>query len=79
LGIRAQLDGLVIDPCIPEDWSGFKAERSFRGCRYVITVENPDKVCKGVKSVTVDGKAVDGNVVPVFKDGGKHEVKVVMG
>jgi cellobiose phosphorylase len=79
LGIRAQLDGLVVDPCIPRDWSGFKAERSFRGCRYAITVENPNKVCKGVKSVTVDGKAVSGNVVPVFKDGGKHEVKVVMG
>ncbi|MCL2183358.1 MAG: glycosyl transferase [Chitinispirillia bacterium] len=79
LGIRPQMGGLLIDPCIPSKWGKFTVERSFRGCRYVITVENPDKVCKGVKSVTVDGKALDKPIVPAFKDGQKHEVKVVMG
>jgi len=39
---------------------------------------NPDHICKGVKSVTVDGKAVKGNVLPIF-DGGTHQVQVVMG
>jgi len=28
--------------------------------------------------MTVDGKAVDGNVIPVM-DGGKHTVEVVLG
>ena len=37
------------------------------------------KVCKGVKSVTVDGKAIEGNVLPVFGDGKAHTVEVVMG
>jgi cellobiose phosphorylase len=79
LGLRPQMDGLLVDPCIPSKWSGFTVERSFRGCRYVISVENPKKVCKGVKSISVDGKALDKPVVPIFTDGQKHEVKVVMG
>lgn len=78
LGIAADFDGLKIDPSIPHEWDGMKATRQFRGATYDITVKNPDHVCKGVKSMTVDGKAVDGNVIPVM-DGGKHTVEVVLG
>ena len=34
---------------------------------------------KGVKSITVDGKAIEGNVLPVYGDGKEHDVQVVMG
>lgn len=78
LGIAADFDGLKIDPSIPHEWDGMKATRQFRGAAYDITVKNPNHVCKGVKSMTVDGKAVDGNVIPVM-DGGKHTVEVVLG
>lgn len=78
LGIAADFDGLKIDPSIPHEWDGMKATRQFRGATYDITVKNPNHVCKGVKSMTVDGKAVDGNVIPVMDDG-KHTVEVVLG
>jgi len=78
LGIRPGYDGLIIDPCIPKDRPGFEAVRKFRGATYNITVKNESKVCKGIKSLTVDGKAVAGNVAPVFADGGVHEVVAVM-
>jgi cellobiose phosphorylase len=78
LGVQPDFDGLKVDPSIPAAWDGFKASRLFRGAVYNITVKNPDHVCAGVKSMTVDGKAVDGNVIPVF-DGGEHEVEVVLG
>jgi cellobiose phosphorylase len=78
LGISADWDGLKVDPSIPQAWDGFTASRKFRGATYEITVKNPDHVCKGVKSMTVDGKAVDGNVIPAM-DGGVHTVEVVMG
>ena len=78
LGIAADFDGLKIDPSIPHEWDGMKATRQFRGATYNITVKNPNHVCKGVKSMTVDGKAVDGNVIPVC-GGGVHEVEVVLG
>lgn len=39
LGIRPDLEGLVVAPVIPQDWPGFKAVRLWRGVRYVISVE----------------------------------------
>ncbi|MGN0688771.1 MAG: GH36-type glycosyl hydrolase domain-containing protein [Oscillospiraceae bacterium] len=78
LGIAADFDGLKINPSIPHEWDGMKATRQFRGAVYNITVKNPDHVCAGVKSMIVDGKPVDGNVIPVM-DGGEHEVEVVLG
>jgi cellobiose phosphorylase len=36
-------------------------------------------VNKGVKELTVDGKKVSGNMLPVFKDSRTHRVKIVMG
>ncbi|MBO7650789.1 MAG: hypothetical protein J6S79_08610, partial [Lachnospiraceae bacterium] len=71
-------DGLKVDPSIPAAWDGFTATRQFRGATYNITVQNPNHVCKGVKSLTVDGKAVDGNVIPA-SNGGVHEVIVTLG
>lgn len=79
LGIRPQHDGLLIDPCIPGKWGGFKVTRRFRGATCHITVKNPEYVSKGVKTVFVDGKSVAGNIVPVFADGGVHAVEVIMG
>ncbi len=79
LGISADWDGLKIDPSIPHEWNGFTATRKFRDAVYDITVKNPDHISKGIKSVTVDGNAVEGNIVPAFGDGKTHTVEVVMG
>lgn len=78
LGIKPQYNGLKIDPSIPHEWDGYTLTRKFRGANYNIKVSNPDHVCSGVKSVTVDGKPVDGNIIPVF-DNGEHSVEVVLG
>jgi cellobiose phosphorylase len=79
LGVRSTYDGLVVDPCIPRGWDGFKVTRHFRGAVYRIAVRNPDHVCKGVKSMTVDGGATVGNTIPIFEAGGTHKVEVVLG
>ena len=74
LGIKPDFDGLKVDPSIPSSWDGFKATRLFRGAKYNITIKNPNHVCKGVKSLVVDGAAVEGCVVPFVE--GKKEVNV---
>ena len=79
LGVKPTLDGLAIDPCVPADVKGFSVVRRYRGAEYRIRVENPDGVQKGVKQVTVDGQAIEGNVLPVAKAGSVCEVRVVMG
>ena len=79
LGIRPEMDGLCIDPCIPAECKGFTCTRKFRGSEYHITVRNPDGVQKGVASMTVNGEKTDGNVIPVPEAGSVCEVEVVMG
>ncbi len=64
LGIRPEIDGLRIDPCIPREWTGFKATRRFRGKTLDIEVKNPDRVCKGVKFLTLNGEPLDGAFIP---------------
>jgi cellobiose phosphorylase len=78
LGIRPEYDGLLIDPCIPADWKGFKATRKFRGSTYMIEVVNNAGNSKGVREVIVDGQTQKSNLIPVFADGKEHKVKVIM-
>lgn len=79
LGIKPDYDGLKIDPCIPAHVKKYTVTRNFRGADYEICVLNPNGVCKGVKSVTADGKQIDGNILPVYSDGKKHSVTVTLG
>ena len=79
LGVHPTYTGLLIDPCIPREWQGFKVTRQIRGARYELEVRNPDRVCRGVKSIEVDGQALAGQIVPYFTAGQTHQVMVVMG
>lgn len=77
LGIKPTYNGLEINPCICSDWRQYNVKRKFRGANYDITICNPNGVCKGVKSITVNGQAIEGQVVPHAI--GNHKVEVVMG
>lgn len=79
LGIRPGFDALTVDPCVPADWKSFEVSRKWRGATYNIKVENPNGVEKGVKSITLNGNAVDGLTVPQQAAGTVNEVTVVMG
>ncbi|HPN65698.1 MAG TPA: glycosyl transferase, partial [Candidatus Goldiibacteriota bacterium] len=78
LGIRATFDGLMIDPCIPSSWKGFTVSREFRGTKYNFTVKNPSKASKGIKKMSVDGKEIKGNIVPIEKNKKEVNIEVVM-
>jgi cellobiose phosphorylase len=71
LGIRPEVEGLRIAPCIPKAWPRFTMRRKFRGLNLTITVKNPSGVSRGLASLTVDGKPVSGEVIPVaaLRDG----------
>ena len=78
LGVRASYRGLEIDPAIPSHWRGYRVERTFRGTRYLIDVENPDQKENGVASIEVDGEAIEGQVIPL-QDKGECRVRILMG
>ncbi len=79
LGVRPEFRGLLIDPCIPHEWDGFKLRRRFRRATYEIEVSNPEHVCQGVAELIVDGEPWNSHLIPAFSDGKTHEVKVRMG
>ena len=76
LGIKPSYDGLLIDPCLPSTTKTYEVNRKFRGGEYHITVNNPEGNQKGIKSIMVDGKNINGNIIPA--ELGKHEVIVQM-
>ena len=75
LGVRPEMDGLRIDPCIPHGWKTFSVTRVFRGDTLQITISNPRGLCRGVRRLRVDGARVEGNLVRPFGDGGRHDVE----
>ena len=59
-GIKATVKGLQVTPCLPTEWNEINITRKFRGATYKITVKRSEK-----KGVWVDGKEVEGNVLPL--------------
>jgi len=73
LGIRPTFDGLKIAPVVPEDWTAFDVQRTFRGVRYLIHAE---RVGAGnAVRLEVEGAPVEGDVVGI-PSGGQTEVRV---
>ena len=78
LGIKPDYNGLEINPCIPSDWKGFEVTRKFRDATYLINIKNTG-VNRGVKSITVNGKALSGNIIPLQPAGSVNKIEVVLG
>ncbi len=78
LGIRPEFDGLCIDPCIPDTMTEFTVTREFRGATYHIHINNSAKSQKGVKKLTVNGKNINGNIIPFDKAVKEYNVEVCM-
>jgi len=76
LGIRPDYQGLLIDPCIPAEWNGFRAQRWFRGVQYNIVVERKPNEKSVLK---VDGKTISGQTIPIFSPGSEPRVEVILG
>ena len=65
LGIRAEYEGLRVDPVIPAKWKGFTVTRRFRGNTYLIEVKNPNAKQRGVRRLLVDGQKIASNILPI--------------
>ncbi len=78
LGLRPTPDGLVVKPAIPAEWDGFKMDKSFRGKRLHITVDNKAHREGGISRILVDGKEISGELMTddMLRDG--SEITVVM-
>jgi cellobiose phosphorylase len=78
LGIRPDFAGLRVDPVLPATWPEFRATRRFRGATYEITVDRGINAQGRVRSLTVDGTHVEGNLVPLAPAGAVVHVEAVL-
>ena len=78
MGMRPDFGGLKVAPSIPKSWDGFEIEKDFRGKHLHIVVKNPDHVESGCKSLTVNGKLMEGNYIPADVLEANNEVELVM-
>ncbi|MDO4305908.1 MAG: glycosyl transferase [Eubacteriales bacterium] len=78
LGVQPDYDGLKIDPCVPSEFGDFELIRKFRGATYFIDVKKPDGVQKGVSKICVDGKEMNGNLIPLENGKTEYHVTVYM-
>jgi cellobiose phosphorylase len=78
LGVKPDYDGPMIDPCLPSGMQDVRITRKFRGSEYDIHIINRAGDEKGTLTLTVDGKPLDGCVIPADTEPGKHAVEAVI-
>ena len=77
LGVRADHDGLVVDPQIGPDVPAYTVTRVARGARYEITVTNSGE--PGARGrLVVDGTPIEGRTVPYAPEGSTVVVEVLV-
>ncbi|MGC9451311.1 MAG: GH36-type glycosyl hydrolase domain-containing protein [Oceanipulchritudo sp.] len=77
-GVRPELNGLRVDPCLPGDWTGARMQRDYRGARYDITFRKRKGICKGKVTVELNGLVLKENLIPPQNDGKEHQVLVTI-
>jgi cellobiose phosphorylase len=71
MGVRPEWDGLRVDPCLPPEWGHARMVRPYRGAIYEIRIERG-----GAPGVTLDGREIEGSLLPIPNEGERHEVVV---
>ena len=81
LGLRLRGDIMELAPCIPRDWPEYEMMLNYRSSRYMIVVENPEAMNRGIVSAEADGVEVDARPfrLTLRDDGGTHHVRLRLG
>lgn len=64
-GIKPRLNGLLIEPCIPNHWKETKVIREFRGIKYNFIYINNNCDGANVKKIIVNGSELNGRLIPL--------------
>ncbi len=78
LGIYPTHNGLSVDPCVPSDFGNFELTRKYRGSTYHISVKT-NGAQKGIKKLIVNGKEIEGTVIPHDSSVKEYQVEAIMG
>ncbi len=79
LGVKADYDGIRVEPCLPSAWRTARVVRRFRDAVYTIAIDNQGTGHgKQAVSIAVDGKPIKGTLVPYTDFPGRHHVTVTV-
>lgn len=79
MGIKADFEGLFIEPGIRKVCKNLNIKRYFRNAIYDICIQNTVYTPSEVRKLVVDGSEYLGNLLPNFSDGNTHRVEVTLG
>jgi cellobiose phosphorylase len=80
IGVEYNIRGIVIDPVLREEQTSLAYIVNTAKASYNVKISKPEGFYRTVDSkstVKVDGKPINGNIVPIFTDGKEHSVEVV--
>lgn len=78
LGMRPDLNGLLIAPSIPSEWKEFTIEKTFRGKKLNIKIQNPNAAEGGFKEFYVNGVKQEKNYLPESMMKDVNDILLVM-
>ena len=78
LGVYPTHNGLSINPCVPADFGDFSLTRKYRGATYNISVKQ-NGAQKGIQKLVVNGKEIEGNIIPYDESVKEYTVEAIMG
>ncbi|TGE32405.1 glucoamylase family protein [Desulfosporosinus sp. Sb-LF] len=78
LGFKRQGDKLVLKPCIPSRWTGYRLSYQYQTTQYEIIVENPNARMSGCEQITLDEEVLLEPVILLKDDGRVHTVRLIL-
>lgn len=76
LGVRPEVEGLRIDPCLPSEWTEASMERAYRGGKLAISIRKTKGISKGKTKVFLDDQELPDNLIRPDQVKGDHQVRV---
>ncbi|MDF2921852.1 MAG: hypothetical protein K0R57_766 [Paenibacillaceae bacterium] len=78
-GLKPQMDGLKLEPCLPPDWKTCEITKEFRGANYhIIYTQSREGGCNSIEQIVVNGEVYNGEVLP-YEAGSSYEVRILLG
>lgn len=78
LGIRPDIDGILLQPTIPSHWKEVKIEKSFRDKKLIIYIQNFDGKENGYKRIYLNKEILDSNYILESQLDDHNEILYIM-
>jgi cellobiose phosphorylase len=79
LGVHLEGTQLHLDPRLPDAWDSYKIHYRYRQTVYHITISRCPDLPAGANRLTLDGKEIEGVILPLVDDRNEHHAELKLG